>query len=118
MQTAHLTTMRKEDWIKLTKDRELLKIASNFSIAGAVLVTAVTIAGKDLSPVVNNTTESGTPSTINVRVVDLPKLDLPELEVSEIGEIGKLQTLKVDITDVPLNGLKVKVWDMTPKLMR
>jgi hypothetical protein len=99
----------KENWIKLTKDRELLKIASNFSIAGAVLVTAVTIAGKDLSPVVNNTTESGTPSAIEVRVVDLPKL-----EVSEIGQIGELQTVKVDITDVP----QLDVWDRTPRLIR
>ena len=91
-----------ESWAKLLRlnDREAWKIVSNFSIAGAVLVTAVTIAGKDLSPVVNNTTESGTPSTINVRVVDMPELSHGEVEV--------------DLKKGPKSGLMVKGWENFP----
>ena len=142
MHTAHQTTMSKQDqdselrktaesWAKLLRlnDREAWKIASNFSIAGAVLVTAVTIARKDLSTVVNNTTKSGTPSTINVRVVDLPDMKLPEMKVKianslgdlatlpvRIETLGSLQSLGVDINSFPPLGLNVR--DQTPRLLR
>ena len=81
--------MSEDNSAKQAKDRELLRIASNFSIAGAVLVTAVTIAAKDMRPVASTTTTaSGAPQTINVRVVEMPELEMPELEAKVKGQIG------------------------------
>ena len=63
-------------------------------------MTAATIAGKDLSPVVNNTTKSGMPSTIDVRVVDMPKLTHSEVDV--------------EVKKFPKQGLPVKGWTNYP----
>ena len=56
---------------------ELLKIVSNFSIAGALLVTAVTIARKEIPSAVDGNAYSGSSQTIDVRIIEGPSSGFP-----------------------------------------
>ena len=56
---------------------ELLKIVSNFSIAGALLVTAVTIARKEIPSAVGGNAYSGSSQTIDVRIIEGPSFGFP-----------------------------------------